>query len=231
MNVYFENQIVWHKVCYLFLNDSWFCKWPMSKTVVYSFVGHIFPFLINTSNQVWLPILWYFTRVQWLLKQMGQHGGYFNCIFFQCLCWNVVKVICFLCNSKEYTLSFGIVIFPIDGYRIAGKFGRVKLWRIRPFWVFGGKKFGEWTSANRLSIVTSNLYGFSLANHRRFAKFAKLSPCQTFPLYGSYFLKVTTPTLYIHIHIYNIYIMHYIIYIYIYIMHMSKSMNVHTTDL
>ena len=33
-------------------------------------------------------------------------------------------------------------------------------------------------------MVTINLDGFSLANRRRFAKFAKLSPRQTFPLYG-----------------------------------------------
>ena len=37
---------------------------------------------------------------------------------------------------------------------------------------------------NRLShkiiIITTSLDGFSLANHWRFAKFAKLSPCQTF---------------------------------------------------
>ena len=35
-------------------------------------------------------------------------------------------------------------------------------------------------------IVTTTLDGFSLANHRRFAKFAKLSSHQTSPLYGSY---------------------------------------------
>ena len=40
-------------------------------------------------------------------------------------------------------------------------------------------------SAIGLSMVTINLDGFSLANGRRFAKFAKLSPRQTFPLYGS----------------------------------------------
>ena len=34
-------------------------------------------------------------------------------------------------------------------------------------------------------MVTTNLDGFSLANHRRFAKFAKLSTRQTFPLYGT----------------------------------------------
>ena len=39
-------------------------------------------------------------------------------------------------------------------------------------------------SANRLLIVSTNLDGFSLANHGRFAKVTKLSPCHTFPLYG-----------------------------------------------
>ena len=34
-------------------------------------------------------------------------------------------------------------------------------------------------------MVTINLDGFSLANRRRFAKFAKHSPRQTFPLYGT----------------------------------------------
>ena len=39
-------------------------------------------------------------------------------------------------------------------------------------------------SAIGLSMVGINLDGFSLANRLRFAKFAKLSPRQTFPLYG-----------------------------------------------
>ena len=39
-------------------------------------------------------------------------------------------------------------------------------------------------SAIGLSMVTINLDGFSLANRRQFAKFVKLSPRQTFPLYG-----------------------------------------------
>ena len=39
--------------------------------------------------------------------------------------------------------------------------------------------------ANRLLIVRTNLYGFSLVDHRRFTKFAKLSPRQTFLLYGN----------------------------------------------
>ena len=39
-------------------------------------------------------------------------------------------------------------------------------------------------SAKGLSMVGINLDGFSLANHLRFAKFVKLSPRQTFPLYG-----------------------------------------------
>ena len=39
-------------------------------------------------------------------------------------------------------------------------------------------------SAKGLLMVTTDLNGFSLANCRRFAKFAKLSTRQTFPLYG-----------------------------------------------
>ena len=48
-------------------------------------------------------------------------------------------------------------------------------------------------SAKGLSMITTNLDGFSLANRRRFAKFAKLSPRQTFPLYGisNLYLNIT----------------------------------------
>ena len=42
-------------------------------------------------------------------------------------------------------------------------------------------------SAKGLLIIITTLDGFTLANHRRFAKFAKLSTCQTFPLYGIVF--------------------------------------------
>ena len=41
-------------------------------------------------------------------------------------------------------------------------------------------------SAKGLSMVAIHLDGFRLANHLRFAKFAKLSPHQTFPLYGNF---------------------------------------------
>ena len=40
-------------------------------------------------------------------------------------------------------------------------------------------------SAKGLLIVTTTLNGFSLANCKRFAIFAKLSTRQTFPLYGT----------------------------------------------
>ena len=71
-------------------------------------------------------------------------------------------------------------------YCIAGEFGRGKDWRIGSFQAFGERKFGKLRSANRLLIVSTNLNSFNLANHRRFAKFAKLSPRQTFPLYGKW---------------------------------------------
>ena len=41
------------------------------------------------------------------------------------------------------------------------------------------KHFPE-TSANRLFIVSTNLDGFSLVNHERFAKFAELLPAKLF---------------------------------------------------
>ena len=44
-------------------------------------------------------------------------------------------------------------------------------------------------SANRLLLVSTNLDGFNLANYGQFTKFAKLSPRQTFPLYGSCYIQ------------------------------------------
>ena len=44
-------------------------------------------------------------------------------------------------------------------------------------------------SAKGLSMVGIDLDGFSLANRLQFAKFAKLSPCQAFPLYGTMTLQ------------------------------------------
>ena len=41
-------------------------------------------------------------------------------------------------------------------------------------------------STKGLLIVTTTLDGVSLVNRRRFAKFTKLSTCQTFLLYGRY---------------------------------------------
>ena len=53
---------------------------------------------------------------------------------------------------------------------MGGKFG--KLTHFKP--AFGERKFGELIDQpiRRLLIVSTNLDGFSLANHRRFAKFA-----------------------------------------------------------
>ena len=62
-------------------------------------------------------------------------------------------------------------------YHIVGKFGGEKAWQTDSFWAF-------WTNgaANRLLIETANLDSFSLVNH---GGFAKVSPCQIFPLYGN----------------------------------------------
>ena len=62
-----------------------------------------------------------------------------------------------------------------------------KFYELTLFERFAEKSWQISRSANRLLIVSNNLDGFSLANHRRFAKFAELSPHQTFLLYGMYF--------------------------------------------
>ena len=67
-------------------------------------------------------------------------------------------------------------------YCIAGKFGRGKVWGIDSSRAFGKKVWQINISTNRLLIISTNLDGFSLANHGRFAK---CSPCQTFPLYDN----------------------------------------------
>ena len=53
----------------------------------------------------------------------------------------------------------------------------LSVWR-KKVWRMNGSAIG-------LSMVGINLDGFSLANRLRFAKFAKLSLRQTFPLYGN----------------------------------------------
>ena len=67
-------------------------------------------------------------------------------------------------------------------YRIAGKFGREKLCEFALSEHLAKKVWRMNRSANRLSIVTTNLDGFGLVNHGRFAKFTKFSPCQIFLL-------------------------------------------------
>jgi len=60
-----------------------------------------------------------------------------------------------------------------------------KVWRIYSFQAFCEKKVWRMNRfSQKVIFVSRNLDGFSLANHGWFAKFTKLSPCQTFPLYG-----------------------------------------------
>ena len=66
-----------------------------------------------------------------------------------------------------------IVKFTFDlyyNYHIAGKFGELTL-----FEPLVKESLQINRTANRLLIVSTNLNGFSLVNHGRFAKFAKLS--------------------------------------------------------
>ena len=87
-------------------------------------------------------------------------------------------LMCLLCSicTKAYELK----------YHIAGKFGSRGKFGELPLSKHLAKKVWQINrSANRLFNVSTNLDGFNLANHGRFAKFAKLSPRQTFPLYGN----------------------------------------------
>ena len=68
-----------------------------------------------------------------------------------------------------------MLVYSHIRYRIVGKFGQGKVWRIDSFRAFGERKLQINRSANRLLIVSTNLDGFSLVNHRQFAKFVKLS--------------------------------------------------------
>ena len=66
-------------------------------------------------------------------------------------------------------------------------------------------------SAKGLLIVTTNLDDFSLAYSRRFVKFAKLSTCQTFLLYGNLktmnmkkeYISITAREKIVHTYIHN----------------------------
>ena len=75
-------------------------------------------------------------------------------------------------------------------YHIVGMFGGDKVWRIASSKVVGKKKFGECLQLIIIIIMKwtdewKSLNDLSLANALLFAKFAKLSPCQIFPLYGT----------------------------------------------
>ena len=58
--------------------------------------------------------------------------------------------------------------YKCTAYRIAGKFGELTLFEhlAKEVWQIN-------RSANRLLIVSTNLDGFSLANHERFAKLSR----------------------------------------------------------
>jgi len=69
-------------------------------------------------------------------------------------------------------------------YYIVGKFGGGKVWWIYLLWAFGKKVWRMNIFSQKVITVSRNFVGFSLVNHGWFTKFAKLSACQTFPLYG-----------------------------------------------
>ena len=75
---------------------------------------------------------------------------------------------------KKYHKQTLIQFFIIQSYQLqyGGKVWWEKVWQIN-------------RSANRLLMISTNLDGFSLANYGQFAKFANVSPRQSFPPYGT----------------------------------------------
>ena len=63
----------------------------------------------------------------------------------------------------------------------------LSIWQKKVWWIN--------RPANRLLFVSTNLDGFSLVDHGQFTKFAKLSPCQVFLLYG---ISVQCLAIYLH---------------------------------
>ena len=74
--------------------------------------------------------------------------------------------------------------------RKLGEFTVISVWR--------GKVWRIDRFNHKVIIISKILDGFSLTNHGQFAKFTKLFPRQTFPLYGNYneiFKKAELPPL------------------------------------
>ena len=88
------------------------------------------------------------------------------------------KYIKILCNKRSLCFNYVHTIY-VAGSLVERMFGEFTLFKYLAKIVWQMNR-----SAKELLIVTTNLDGFSLANCRRFAKFYKLSTCQTFPLYG-----------------------------------------------
>ena len=67
-------------------------------------------------------------------------------------------------------------------------------------------------SANRLLIISTNLDGFSLANHGQFTKFTNVSPSQSFPPYSTWYNVFNAWFLDIRISTLNVLVTHQFIY-------------------
>ena len=95
-----------------------------------------------------------------------------------------------VCKVTCWVKCSGSAQLPDYRYRMEGKVGRrerlvgesLANWLVLSIWRKKVQQINRF--ANRLSIISTNLNSFSLANHRRFAKFANVSPCQSFPPYG-----------------------------------------------
>ena len=105
------------------------------------------------SHQIWSDC--HFHSVIYMLHQWcGMHTSYLLCSFPLIIDWCIISSI------------LAITIY------VAGKYGSHNVWQK---WM-DEKVWQMNRSAKRLLIVTTNLDGFSLANHWWFTKFTKLSP-------------------------------------------------------
>ena len=92
-------------------------------------------------------------------------------------------------NSNSLNTS-SIIKHRNNIYRIAGKFGGGKVWRIGHLEVLARKSLANVDDLEDEEvdlICHGNLAGFNwrmTCNFAKFANFAKLFPHQTFPLYG-----------------------------------------------
>ena len=116
--------------------------------------------IANTTRQTILAILLWITHMHpvSIVPQLHKH---------------IKQSHCPLCN---------IVLIWVHYHRVQSIPYSGKVWQRESLknWLFSSLWQKKVWQTNRLLIVSTNLDGFSLVNHRRFAKFSKLPPAKLF---------------------------------------------------